>query len=152
MNGNPTQLRASWLPPNPPNGIITGYTVYCNVSTDQVYEEQVPTGETLFAVGVLNDDTAVLVTGLMPFTRYVCVVTANTSAGEGELSDPQNATTDQDGECAAFDLCSFSPRPTLLGASQESLETKPLYYLVVEFPWVYLYLFSPSVLFCARVM
>lgn len=102
VDDDPTRLSASWQPPDPPNGFITRYTVYCNVSANQFYEEQVPTGETLFTVSVQNGSTTVSVTGLMPFTSYICVVTANTSAGEGQASEPQNATTVQDCKYAAL--------------------------------------------------
>ena len=32
----PTELLASWSEPQPPNGVITGYTLTCTRSTNQV--------------------------------------------------------------------------------------------------------------------
>ena len=34
--------------------------------------------------------------GLTPFTGYTCTIFASTGAGEGNSSDPQTATTDED--------------------------------------------------------
>ena len=36
VTNEPTQLLATWSTPNPTNGIITGYTVTCLRSTQQV--------------------------------------------------------------------------------------------------------------------
>ena len=33
------------------------------------------------------------------YSACTCVMTANTSAGEGQETEPRTATTDQDGEC-----------------------------------------------------
>ena len=105
VDGNSTLLDASWNPPDPPNGIITAYTVYCNTSSVQFYPEQIPTGNTVFTVEVLNGDTAALVSGLTAFTRYECSVTANTSAGEGESSNVQSARTYESGVCVCVCVC-----------------------------------------------
>ena len=105
VDGNSTLLRASWDPPDQPNGMITAYTVYCNTAADQFYPEQTPTGNTVFTVEVQNGDTSTLVPGLTAFTRYECSVTANTSAGEGESSNTQTARTDESGVYVCVCVC-----------------------------------------------
>lgn len=80
----------SWTPPEPPNGIITAYSIFCRLSGDENF--------TLPEV-VMPPSMERTLDGLMPFTNYTCVMTANTSAGEGQETEPRTATTDQDGEC-----------------------------------------------------
>ena len=105
VDSDSTLLNASWDPPNQPNGVITAYTVYCNTSAEQFYPEQVPTGNTVFTVEVQNDVRVAMVPGLTAFTSYECSVTANTSAGEGELSNTQSARTDESGVCVCVGVC-----------------------------------------------
>ena len=82
--GCPSQLSASWSAPIPKNGIITGYSVYCNTSANQSYPEQVIGSNVPTIISEVNGTTlAVTLTGLNPYTQYSCYVTANTSAGEG---------------------------------------------------------------------
>ena len=81
---------AAWIPPEPPNGIITAYSIFCRLLGDENF--------TLLEV-VRPPSLERTLDGLMPFTNYTCVVTANTSAGEGQETEPQSATTDQAGEC-----------------------------------------------------
>ena len=99
--GSPNQLIVRWAPPYQKNGIITGYTVYCNTSASQVYPEQVigPNRPTIRKL--VNGTTlgVVIVTGLYPFTNYDCLMTANTSAGEGIPSLVVTARTEGTGEC-----------------------------------------------------
>lgn len=93
----PTQLSVSWTRPDPANGIVTGYTLYCSVSSMQVYPEQeVPNS---FSMGYDGDTLSPTVTGLLRFTSYDCNVTANTSIGEGPPSDVETERTDEDGKC-----------------------------------------------------
>lgn len=81
---------AAWIPPEPPNGIITAYSIFCRLSGDENFN----------LVGVVMPPSLErTLDDLMPFTNYTCVVTANTSAGEGQETEPRTATTDQDGEC-----------------------------------------------------
>ena len=96
--GSPTQLSASWSVPIPTNGIITGYTVYCNISTNQTYPEQV-IGPNAFTVrSIVNGTTlAAILTGLNPNTQYSCYVTANTSVGEGSPSSMITVLTIESG-------------------------------------------------------
>ena len=91
--GSPSQLSASWSAPIPKNGIITGYSVYCNVSANQ--SSNVPTIRS-----VVNGTTlAVTLTGLNLYTQYSCYVTANTSVGQGI---PSNILTAQTGKSIVF--------------------------------------------------
>ena len=87
VTGSPTQLSASWSVPIPRNGIITGYSVYCNTSANQTYPEQVIGPNVPTIRSVVNGTTlATTLTGLNPYTQYSCYVTANTSVGEGSPS------------------------------------------------------------------
>ena len=97
--GSPTQLSASWSVPIPRNGIITGYSVYCNISANQTYPEQmigsnVPT----IRSGVNGTTLATTLTGLNPYTQYSCYVIANTSVGEGSPSAVLTVQTAQSGK------------------------------------------------------
>ena len=85
---SPTSLSASWSPPVPKNGIITGYTVYCNTSLNQSFPEQV-IGQNIPTIRLVTNGTTqfeIFSTGLDPYTMYCCYVTANTSVGEGSPS------------------------------------------------------------------
>ena len=84
---SPSQLSASWSAPIPKNGIITGYSVYCNTSANQSYPEQVIGSNVPTIRSVVNGATlAVTLTGLNSYIQYSCYVTANTSVGEGSPS------------------------------------------------------------------
>ena len=72
------------MAPETQNGMITGYSVYCNTSVSPIV--------------VSGDTRTENITGLLPFTYYECSVTANTSAGEGNPSDADTAQTVEDGE------------------------------------------------------
>ena len=89
-------LMATWTPPSTPNGIVTGYTVYCTVSQNQIYPEQEPTGASTYTVFNVTSQTSAYLSGLLPFTFYQCYVTANTTAGQGNSSVPSTSQTTQD--------------------------------------------------------
>ena len=92
------QLSASWSEPITKNGIITGYSVYCNTSANQSYQEQVIGSNVPTIRSVVNETTlAVMLTGLNPYTQYSCYVTANTSVGEGSPSVILTVQTAQSG-------------------------------------------------------
>ena len=98
--GSPTQLSASWSVPIPRNGIITGYSVYCNTSATQSYPEQMIGSNVPTIRSVVNGTTlATTLTGLNSYTQYSCYVTANTSVGEGSISLIFSAQTAQSGIC-----------------------------------------------------
>ena len=100
--GSPSQLSASWSAPIPKNGIITGYSVYCNTSANQSYPQQVIGSNVPTIRSVVNGTTlAVTLTGLNPYTQYSCYVTANTSVGQGSPSILFSAQT---GEAGMDDL------------------------------------------------
>ena len=91
--GDPNQLMASWSPPDPTNGIITAYTVFCKMPSDEEFTIR----------DTLNNSTlSATIMKLMPFTNYECYVTANTSVGEGPPSNNDTAMTDEDGELILF--------------------------------------------------
>lgn len=77
-----SSLTASWQFPDPPNGIITAYTVYCRTNESDI----ITTAEKENAE----------ITGLDAFTTYECYVTANTSIGESSPSNSVVTTTNED--------------------------------------------------------
>ncbi len=86
MSGSPDTLSASWIIPEPTNGIISGYTINCSSSGGMVdfsFNESVRTSS---------------LSGLTPFTNYSCTISARTGAGEGTLSTIMTAATDEDGK------------------------------------------------------
>ena len=96
--GSPSQLSASWSAPIPKNGIITGYSMYCNTSDNQIYPEQVIGSNVPTIISVVNGTTlTVALTGLNPYTQYSCYVTANTSVGQGSPSPILTIQTAQSG-------------------------------------------------------
>lgn len=95
---SPTQLMAVWSRPNPSNGIITSYIIYCNTSTSQFYPE-IASNVTLDPVSVNDGDSLeYTITGLDPFTNYDCQIAASTNIGEGVPSVTQMAQTAEAGE------------------------------------------------------
>ena len=98
VTGSPYQLSASWSVPIPRNGIITGYSVYCNTSDNQTYPEQVIGPNVPTIRSVVNGTTlAATLTGLSPYTQYSCYVTANTSVGQGGPSATLTTLSAQSG-------------------------------------------------------
>ena len=101
--GSPSQLSASWSVPISRNGIITGYSVYCNTSANQSYPEQMIGSNVPTIRSVVNGTTlAATLSGLSPYTQYSCYVTANTSVGEGNLSAIFAILTAQSGNLFAI--------------------------------------------------
>lgn len=86
----PDQLFASWERPDPPNGNITSYTVFCreNDTSSSFTVAQVVGGA---ATNVQLDE-------LSPFTAYECFVTANTSVGAGNASNLDTERTNEAGK------------------------------------------------------
>ena len=98
MTGSSTTLNASWTQPSTLNGILTIYTVYCRISSEQFYSEQIPDEEQNFTIfnTTSPDTTEVVLTGLEAFTVYECYVTASTNGGESQPSNNDSARTDED--------------------------------------------------------
>ena len=98
VTGSSTTLSASWTQPSTLNGILTIYTVYCRISSEQFYLEQIPDEEQNFTIfnTTSPDTTEVVLTGLEVFTVYECYVTASTNGGESEPSNNDSARTDED--------------------------------------------------------
>ena len=104
--GSPSQLSVSWSAPIPKNGIITGYSVYCNTSANQSYPEQVIGSNVPNIRSVVNGTTlAVTLTGLNPYTQYSCYVIANTSVGQGSPSTILTVQTAQSGNVGYLFTC-----------------------------------------------
>ena len=73
--------------------------MYCNTSADQAYSEQVIGPNVPTIRSVVNGTTlATTLTGLNPYTQYICYVTANTSVGEGNTSVTVTARTAEYGK------------------------------------------------------
>ena len=98
MTSSSTTLSANWTQPSTLNGILTIYTVYCRISSEQFYSEQIPDEEQNFTVFITTgaDRTEVVLTDLEAFTVYECYVTASTNGGESQPSNNDSATTDED--------------------------------------------------------
>ena len=89
VENSPRTLMASWMEPDPTNGIIFNYTIRCNDTNSTMAREP----------QVITDVSALSATldGLTPFTTYECTISASTGAGEGASFGFQSATTDEDG-------------------------------------------------------
>ena len=132
-------LMANWTPPSSPNGIVTGYTVYCTISQNQTYPEQVPTGASTYTVFNVTSQTSVYLSGLLPFTFYQCYVTANTTVGEGGPSIARLSQTNQAGNTKFYqnqEYCKYlmphiSPPRNLISQFHHHLETFPCLLLLV---------------------
>ena len=83
-----TELSASWLEPDPTNGVILNYTVICNITNNQFYLEQDPTGGEVPIVSS-TQMLSLNISGLQPFTEYECNVVASTSVGQGDPSQSE---------------------------------------------------------------
>ena len=99
LPGSPYQLFAFWSQPLTKNGIITAYTVYCNISASQAYPEQMIGPNVPIVRSVVSGTTLVVtISGFIAYTKYECYVTANTSVGGGNYSNVATARTDEAGE------------------------------------------------------
>ena len=86
---SPTVVFVSWLPPaaEGQNGIITSYVLHIvEVGTSQldVYERN-------------SSHSEILIEGLLPSTKYECLLAAENEAGLGPFSEPLEVTTPSDG-------------------------------------------------------
>lgn len=106
--GQPNQLFVTWQPPDTPNGLITGYTVFCFKSEDgdspskngSRREDDPTPSSNLFEdsvsnITVLGSEMSAIVGGLDPYIIYDCTVIAYTSIGEGDPSSYESGVTDQ---------------------------------------------------------
>lgn len=91
---SPSTLEADWDDPSTLNGILTNYSIFCRTSSTQFYSEQLSSDYQLVNTTVPSQ-TNVTITGLDPFTRYECYVTASTEGGESENSNNSSAITDE---------------------------------------------------------
>ncbi len=85
--GFPDTLLALWITPDPTNGIISSYEIRCYT----------PSG-LLLSFSYNCSVTLVALENLTSFTNYTCTISATTGAGSGNLSEPQTASTDEDGK------------------------------------------------------
>lgn len=75
-NTTPYSISLKWAPPSSDeqHGIITGYVI------------NVTHADTLNTMQYRTTRTSINITGLDPYTTYVCVVAAETSVGVGPFS------------------------------------------------------------------
>ncbi len=85
--GNPYQINISWQPPLHPNGNLTGYNILCSSGGNDIKVR---------VVGMKANDY--IISGLKPYTVYVCSISCNTSVGEGNMSTSITVRTDESGE------------------------------------------------------
>lgn len=112
--GRPTELSLNWTPPIELNGDLLAYTVYCKTSpyqplcgcdTATVVQNVVScfcdfpfnSSYNKQAVLAVSLSYTAIVGGFLPYTNYTCFMTANTTAGESNPSQPVSAITDESG-------------------------------------------------------
>ena len=96
---DPYSLYIMWAQPETLNGIISQYTVYCaesSTSSGDGLSPDIETGSDF--VSASTNNTSLILTGLRPYSQYDCFISANTSAGESELSAMISAITEQSGK------------------------------------------------------
>ena len=90
-------LTLSWSPPLPSqrNGVIISYLITCSSGGSIINSTR-------------TSSTSLTITGLQPFTNYICSVSAVTTVGDG----PQtlvSGTSNEDGECVAhYNYCDIT--------------------------------------------
>ena len=97
VDGSPDTLSASWMVPEPTNGIITKFNINCTSSS--LLQPLIFT---------INSGSVFSTTlrSLSAFTNYTCFITASTSVGEGPPSNSDTAMTDEDGKLRTHFICS----------------------------------------------
>ena len=106
--GSPTELLVTWDPPAEPNGIILSYTVYCY---DLPMEEYQPLSNVTITSQpehkeIPGNETEIILVNLTPYYLYGCLVTANTSVGEGNASSIHFNITDESGKHSSYNFMS----------------------------------------------
>ena len=71
-----TTVKASWLPPEMPNGVITRYDLEFREAADLLFRRRFPT----------SSATSYTITGLFPSTTYQFRIAAVTVVGHGPYS------------------------------------------------------------------
>ena len=106
VDGSPTELLVTWDPPAEPNGIILSYTVY-------YYDLPMEEYQTLANVTITSEpqhkeipgnETEAVLVDLTPYYLYGCLVTANTSVGEGNASVIHFNITDESGKHHSYNF------------------------------------------------
>ena len=129
--GSPTELLVTWDPPSEPNGIILSYTVYyydlpmeeyqllSNVTiTSQPEHKEIP-----------GNKTEIVLVNLTPYYLYGCLVTANTSVGEGNASSIHFNITDESGKHYSYNFMSqFWICPLILTIQLSFISTSGKHY------------------------
>ena len=105
--GSPTELLVAWDPPAERNGIILSYTIYY-YNQPMENDPDVPVTSQLDYEQVRTNETAAVLVNLTPYSYYGCLITANTSVGEGNSSLLRFNITDESGKCHSYtdlDVC-----------------------------------------------
>lgn len=87
FSNSPYSITVAWATPAPGllNGAVTGYII------------NVTHSNTLLTVQYTSNTTTLVVSDLEPYTRYICVVAAETSVGAGPFSHLILIQTDETG-------------------------------------------------------
>ena len=88
MGNSPSSVLVSWNPPSTPNGVITSYSLYVN------YSDGSPIDQILTGALIMNYTIA----GLQPYQLISVQISANTSSGEGPVSEFTSGRTREEGE------------------------------------------------------
>ena len=121
--GSPTKLLISWFPPAEPNGVILFFNIFCvtvnsfESGSGDVGSPMEPhfsgsgsgdlsggKSKNVITEIVPGNSTRKVVSQLIPYTEYECVVSANTSIGEGENSSVAMGWTDEFGKFHTCDV------------------------------------------------
>ena len=97
-----------------PNGVITGYQLQCSAGGRVIKQ---------LVVGSLTKAT---LTGLLPYTSYICSITAHTSVGGGPAANT-SVITEEGGKC--LDLHHSSEQAVLFATAPKQvthLRTVPI--------------------------
>ena len=80
-------LTLSWSPPLPSqrNGVIISYLITCSSGGSIINSTR-------------TSSTSLTITGLQPFTSYICLVRAATAVGDGPSASIYPLVTKEDGE------------------------------------------------------
>ena len=93
VSNSSTSITFTWKPPHDINGTITNYTIRCSIPG---------TGVT-HILDLEGSQNTTILSGLLPYTDYMCSITAHTSI---EIGSPASVTvtTLQDGE-SSYTVC-----------------------------------------------
>lgn len=84
-----TVLQVSWIRPEHPNGILSGFRITCRSTSGSRHRY-------FFGYRPSSYSHAYLIDNLTPYTVYYCSILATNGAGDGMSAGPQVTRTPQD--------------------------------------------------------